>query len=84
MHAAPPRARGGRHERREDPVGNVEVLRRDRGDQQVQGFLLLRGERRRSCVLRRIARELLENGTYGAMLADAIPCAEANGLFTRF
>jgi 2-methylisocitrate lyase-like PEP mutase family enzyme len=34
-------------------------------------------------LLRRIARELLENGTYGAMLADAIPYAEANGLFTR-
>jgi 2-methylisocitrate lyase-like PEP mutase family enzyme len=33
--------------------------------------------------LRRIARELLESGTYTAIGSDAIPYAEANGLFTR-
>ena len=32
--------------------------------------------------LRRIARELLETGTYAAMQADAISYAEANALFT--
>jgi 2-methylisocitrate lyase-like PEP mutase family enzyme len=32
--------------------------------------------------LRRIARELLESGTYAAMASDAIPYAEANDLFT--
>ena len=33
-------------------------------------------------LLRRVARELLETGTYSAIQADAIPYAEANGLFT--
>jgi 2-methylisocitrate lyase-like PEP mutase family enzyme len=33
--------------------------------------------------LRRIARELLEGGTYAAIGSDAIPYAEANGLFAR-
>ncbi len=34
-------------------------------------------------LLRRIARELLESGTYAAIGSDAIPYAEANELFTR-
>jgi len=34
-------------------------------------------------LLRRIAVELLESGTYSATGSDAIPYAEANGLFTR-
>jgi 2-methylisocitrate lyase-like PEP mutase family enzyme len=34
-------------------------------------------------LLRRIARELRESGTYAAMAADAIPYAEANAFFTR-
>lgn len=34
-------------------------------------------------LLRRIARELLDSGTYTAVGSDAIPYAEANGLFTR-
>ncbi len=33
--------------------------------------------------LRRIARELLESGTYEALASEAISYAEANGLFTR-
>ena len=34
-------------------------------------------------LLRRVARELIESGTYAAMAADAIPYDEANELFTR-
>jgi len=34
-------------------------------------------------LLRRIARELLETGTYAALTSDAIPYEEANRLFTR-
>jgi 2-methylisocitrate lyase-like PEP mutase family enzyme len=34
-------------------------------------------------LLRRIARELIESGTYDAISFDAIPYAEANELFTR-
>ena len=34
-------------------------------------------------LLRRIARELRESGTYAAMAAEAIPYAEANAFFTR-
>jgi len=33
-------------------------------------------------LLRRVARELSESGTYSAMAADAIPYDEANGLFS--
>jgi len=34
-------------------------------------------------LLRRVARELIESGTYAAMTSDAIPYDEANELFTR-
>jgi 2-methylisocitrate lyase-like PEP mutase family enzyme len=34
-------------------------------------------------LLRRVARELIESGTYAAMASDAIPYDEANELFTR-